>query len=300
VKGIKMTTKKRKVVKFERYPHIAIVQSGRLCRMLLGKRLAWEIKHDGECIEVWLKSYRRMNPKLMISSRNLEVASQDIQNRVKGTEEFPKIIQMLNDNPMFRVVCEECKKGRSVTGIRTYDRDQLFVVEIYDTAIDNYLPYTLMYQTCYHYQVQTPMLYAETRHRTIKDLLKFKNHVLEHCNIEKEYGKDEGMVCKTFDEDGELLMGKVKLDLPEAKVHKIREGQPIYPTMPDGEVYNSVDKAYQELGKEKFQEVKLAMPLIAKYVGEAAKEHLYSSPKGKLFNYYNEFLDRYVNGDELK
>jgi hypothetical protein len=302
---------KRKVVKFERYPHIPILSGGRIARSLLGKRLFWLYKEDGECVTVWFKKHtaasksdrvivdNRVKPvakwDVMIASRNQEVASKDIQYRVMHTEEYSKLVEMIVDNPMFRVVVEECRKGRSVTGIKTYDRDQLFVIDIYDTAQDNWLPYTAMYQTTYHYGLQAVKLYAETRHRTIKDLLKFKNHVLEVCNVDKDYGKDEGMVCKTFDENGELLMAKVKLDLPEPKIRKIREGQPIYPTMPDGEVYNSIDKAYQELGDEKFKEVKLAMPLIAKYVGEAAKEHLYSSPKGKLFNYYNEFLERYVN-----
>jgi hypothetical protein len=287
-----MTVKRKKIVKFERYQHIPILTSGRIARSLLGKKLVFTIKEDGENVSIWITKTGRREI-IHIASRNQEVAAMDIKVRVMRTEEFPKILTMLRDNPMFRVVVEECRKGRSVTGIKTYDRDQLFVIAIYDTVINNYLAETLMYQTTYHYGLkdQTVKMYAETRHRTIKDLLKFKNHVLEYCDSVKE----EGMVCKTFDDDGEIIMAKVKLDIPIPKIVKIREGPPIYPSMPDGEVSNSIDKAYQELGDEKFKEVKFAMPLIAKYVGEAAKEHLYSSPKDKLFNYYKEFLERYVN-----
>jgi len=201
-----MTVKKRKVVKFERYEHIPILQTGRLVRSLLGKRLVWTIKEDGENVTIWLKKTRRQakngNYDVKISSRNLEEASKDIQNKVMNTIEFSNILKMLGDNPMFRVVAEECRKGKSVTGIKSYDHDQLFVIDIYDTAQEAYLPYTAMYQQCYHYNIPTVKYYAETRHRTIKDLLKFKNHVLEYCDSTCEgKTKEEGMVCKTDPEE---------------------------------------------------------------------------------------------------
>lgn len=288
---------KKKVVKFERYEHISNLQNSRLLRSLLGKRLTWTIKEDGECITLWLKTFRRSKKsELIISSRNLETASLDIQNRVKGTAEFSKIVKMLNDNPMFRVVSEECRKGSSVTGIKTYDHDQLFVIDIYDTESEKYLPFILMAQTCYHYGIPTVKLYTETRHRTIKDMLKFKNHVLEYCDSECDgKTKEEGMVCSTFDDDGSMLKAKVKLDIPKPiKQPKLNDGAPIYPQIPISEIRGAIDKVYQELGDDKFQEVKLAMPLVAKYVGEACKEHLYSS-RSNLFQYYKEFLDEYVN-----
>jgi hypothetical protein len=288
-----MTIKKRKVVKFERYPHIPILTSGRIARSLLGKRLFFTIKEDGECVTIWLKAFRRSKKsELIISSRNLETASKDIQNRVKGTEEFPKIVKMLGDNPMFRIVTEECRKGRSVTGIKTYDRDQLFVVDIYDTAIDNYLPYTLMYQSCYHYGIQTVKLYAETRHRTIKDLLKFKNHVLEYCDSECEgKTKEEGMVCSTFDDEGQLLKAKVKLDIPEPKIRKVREGQVILPQIPESEIMGAISKVEADYGLTK--QPKDDMPKIAAEVSKACKEHLYSS-RGNLFQYYKIYLERMI------
>jgi hypothetical protein len=278
---------KKKVVKFERYEHIGILNSSRLIRSLLGKKLTWTIKEDGENVSLWLKSFRRSKKsELIISSRNLETASKDIQAKVKATVEFPKILKMLDDNPMFRVVVEECRKGKSVTQIKTYDHDQLFVIAIYDTAIERYLPFTLMAQTCYHYGIPTVKLYSETRHRTIKDLLKFKNHVLEYCDTMKE----EGMVCSTFEDDGKQLKAKVKLDIPAPiKQSKLTDGAPIYPQIPVSEIMGSISKVEADYGLT--GEAKDDMPRIAAAVSKACKEHLYSS-RGNLFQYYKDYMER--------
>lgn len=297
---------KPKEVKFERFEHIGILNSSRLIRSLLGKRLTWTIKEDGENVSLWLKKHKSNSKStrvlvntatkpfkkydIMIASRNLETASADIQNRVMGTLEYSKIVNMLSENLMFRVITEECRKGRSVTGIKTYDHDQLFVIAIYDTAQEAYLPFTLMAQTCYHYGIPTVKLYSETRHRTIKDLLKFKNHVLEYCDSVKE----EGMVCSTFDDDGKVINAKVKLDIPEPiKQSKLTDGAPIYPQIPVSEIMGSISKVDADYGLT--GEAKDDMPRIAAYVGKACKEHLYSS-RGNLFQYYKQYMGR--NEDE--
>jgi hypothetical protein len=290
--------KEPKNVPWEHYQHIPIlVSNAKLRRMLLGKRLSFTIKHDGENVTIWKKKKKySAGYEFIISSHNQEVASVDIQSRVKKDclQDYEKILALIEANPTFRVVAEECAKGASVTGIRQYPRAILYVVDIFDTSIMNFLPYTIVYQYCYHYGIPVVELYATTRHRTIKDLVKFSNHVLEYCNTEKEYGKDEGMVIKTFGEDGEYIQAKIKLDIPRPIVERIRDGPPILPQIPENEIYGAIDHAYQELGKEKFQEIRLAMPLVAKMVGEECRKHLYSS-RGNLFKYYKEFLERYVN-----
>jgi len=41
--------------------------------------------------------------------------------------------------------------------------------------------------------------------------------------------------------------------------------------------------------------VEVAMPLVAKYVGEECKNHLYSKPQKKLFHLYKEFMERMLS-----
>ena len=302
-------TIKPKELSFERYPHIPILETNaRVRRSLLGLRLQWTIKHDGQNVTIWLKKKKYAKnssslytglvslPKgfeIVISSHNQENAASDIVACVQGAEEYQKILKLITDNPSFRVVVEECAKGASITGIRRYARAILYVVDIFDTAINNFLSYTQVYQNCYHYGIPVVELYATTRHRTIKDLRKFSNHVLEYCNTEKDYGKDEGMVAKGFNKDGEYLMAKVKLDCPRPIIERVREGKPIYPVMPDGEVYNSISKVETDYGLKSLP--KIDMPLIARYIEEAMKQHFYSKPKQNYFYYYQEFLQRRVN-----
>jgi len=275
--------------KFIKYPHIPNLETMKPNpRILLGKILWWTEKFDGSCMALWMK-----NNQPHLSSRNMKIASEDLQNFVKSTEEYPKLLSLLNDNPEYIIYFEACRKGRSVTGIDFYDKNFCIVFDIFNRATNNFLPYIFVYQQCYHYKIPVVPAYAKTRHRTFKDLLKFRNHILEYCqSIHRE-----GMVIKTFmDKEGEseYIMAKVKLDVPRPTKEKIAKGQPIYPPIPDSEVLNCIDKVWQELGTEKFKDVKLAMPKIAEEVKKACKEHYYRSNPKKLYNFYKQYLERMI------
>jgi len=283
--------------KYPRIPHLQTMRSPN-ARVLLGKKLCWTFKRDGSNITIWVmkrvstSTSREINGVsgnvIQISSRNMLDASSDLKDLVKHTEEYPKILKLLDEHPQFRVYVEACREGRSVTGAEHYDHDFLIVFDIYDRKAEKWLPYVNVHQHCYHWKIPVVKLYAETRHRSMKDLLKFKNHVLEYC----EATHLEGMVIKTHDKTHGYVQAKVKLDVPEPLMKKIRKGQPIYPPVPENEILGAVDKAWQQLGTKDFKDVRKAMPLIAQLVGEECKKHLYSSPKRQLFGYYKEYLER--------
>jgi len=273
-----------------KYPHIPLLVTMRPTpRILLGRRLFWTEKKDGECVTIWL---REKDNKVCIASRNQEDANQDIKHRVTTSEDYPKVLKLLEQHPQFVCYVEECKKGRSITGAEEYDRTYLFLFDIYDKKAEYFLNYVAVHQHAYHHKIPIVGLFAETRHRSMKDLLKFRNHALKHC----EAVGLEGMVIKprNYIKDYGYIQAKVKLDVPEPKQKKISKGQPIYPPIPENEILGAVNKAHQELGDKKFKEIRLAMPLIAQYVGEECKKHFYSSPKGKLIIYYREYLERMV------
>jgi len=278
-----------------KYPHIPNLLTMKPSpRLLLGRKLFWTIKEDGSCIAIW-----KDKDIIQISSRNLKIASEDLQNLVKSTEDYKKVLELLKENPNFIVFVEACRKGRSITGITTYDRNILYCFDILDKSSNKFLPYVNVYQHCYHYDIPIVELYAETRHRSMKDLLKFKNHVLEHCNAIKK----EGMVIKAYSIPKDiqayyqeyrkgLLQAKVKLDIPEPTKRKISKGEVILPEIPYSDIMGAIDKVWQEIGTEKFKDKSIAMPLVAKYVNEECKKHLYSFPKKKLFLYYLEYLEK--------
>lgn len=277
---------RQKQVPWQHYPHIAVMtSSSKLRRMLLGKQLYWTIKEDGENMCIWKKKRQyRMGYDVVISSHNQEIAAQDLQVRVKMSPEYATILRMIKDNPTFRVYVEECKKGLSVTRIKKYPQATLIVFDIFDTAILNFLPYTLVYQHCYHYGIPVVRLHGITRHKSMKDLLKYKNHVLKVCEAIKE----EGMVAKTFDKDGEYIMAKVKLDTPEPKERVIHEGQVQLPQIPENEILGAISKVEADHGLD--GTAKHDMPLVAKYVAEECNKHLYSS-RPNLFKFYQEYME---------
>lgn len=290
-------SRKKKELPWEHYPHIAILTTNaRLRRSLLGLRLQWTIKEDGQLVTIWFRKHKYSKiptTDIIISSHNQEIAAKDITARVtiNCKEDYDKIISLIADNPTFRVDCEECAKGYSVTGIKQYTKDTLIVFDIFDTAINNFLPYTSVYQFCYHYGIPVVQLYDTTRHRTIRDLNKFIHHVLEYCDTEKAYGKDEGMVVKTFNEDGEYIEAKVKLDIPKPIVDKshYQEGPPKLPQIPESEIMGAISHVEADFGLT--GEPKHDMPLIAKSVGEECRKHLYSS-RGNLFEFYKKYMER--------
>jgi hypothetical protein len=290
-----MVRKSEAKIGFKRYPHIPLLISMKPSpRILLGQKLFWTYKRDGSCIALWLDK----KSKIRISSRNLETASIDLQTLVKKCEDYPKIIELLKENPQFIIYVEACRKGRSVTGIENYERNILYVFDIYDKNSAKFLPYVNVHQHAYHHNIPCVKLFAETRHRSMKDLLKFKNHVLEYCDAVKI----EGMVIKAYkvperfaewDEfNGGLIQAKVKLDVPEPEKRKIARGEAIYPPMPDNEVYGAISKVEADSGLT--GQSKDDMPKIAQYVSEACKQHLFANPKKKLYQYYQDYLERMV------
>lgn len=279
-----------------RYPHIPNLLSMKPTpRILLGQKLFWTEKKDGHCMAIWMN-----NGEIQISSRNLETATQELQSLVKRTEEYPKVLKLLEENPQFVIYVEACGEGRSKTGIEQYERAMLFIFDIYDTYTEKFLSYVNTHQHAFHYNIQIVKLYAETRHRSIRNLLKFRKEVLEYCASIKI----EGMVIKAYriterfqkwnTFKGGLIQAKVKLDIPDPPKRKITKGEPIYPTIPDVDVMGAIDKVWQELGTEKFRDVRIAMPLVAKAIGEECKNHFYSNPKRKLFSLYQEYLEKLV------
>jgi hypothetical protein len=278
--------------KWIRYQHIPNLEgSGKLRRSLLGKRLTWTIKEDGQNVTIWMrtKKYCKKKQEIVISSHNQEISASDITINVRKCPQYETVLKLLKDFPMYRIVSEFCAKGASITGIKTYVEDKLIIIDIYNTAERKYLPYTQVYQTCYHYGLPVVTLFAVTRHRTLKDLDKWAHYVLEYCDVVKEYGKDEGMVLKTFDEDGEYIMAKVKLDIPlPIKRRRIDDYPPTLPHIPICDIMGAISHVEADFGLDGTPAHD--MPLIAKAVSEECRKHFYSG-RGNLFMYYKKYME---------
>jgi len=278
---------------WKKYPHIENLTSVRPTpRILLNKKLLWTLKMDGSNIANYCDNG---NPQ--IGSRNQPHASSDLVNQVTSTEDYPNVVKLLKEYPNVICYTESCRKGRSITGRDFYQRAILYLFDVYDCTAEKFLPYVQVVKLGKKYNIPVVELYKETTHRSMKDLLKFSHHVLEYC---QELGI-EGMVVKpkrpyTIELFGELhyVQAKVRHRPIEPEEKKIGCGEPILPPIPENEILGSIDKVWQDIGTDKFMDTKIAMPLIAKYVAEARRQHEYSKPKSNLFRLYNEYKERLI------
>jgi len=268
-------------------------------RELLGKFIYFTEKRDGSCLAVWLKQLskgRRLlnkilrkkadnipNPykwQIMVSSRNQETAENDIRVAFHKCEDSTPILAYLNDNPDHIVFGEILRKGLSPTRIENHEKVEFIVFDIFDGK--HFLGYQQVHQFCYHYGAKCVRLFGEGRFTSMESLLSYRDEMLKICEEEKR----EGVVLKTFREDGKPLYVKEKLDTATPRGHpKIERGKPDTSPLPMSEVLGAVDKAYADLGKD-FSDKKKAMPMVARYIKEEMRKHICSAPEMDFYSAY--------------
>lgn len=290
---------------FKEYPHIPLIESMKPTkRVLLGQRLFWTHKKDGsnvsiQCVPAVVGKDECCLPDgivPLISSRNMADASSDIKALVFRTEEYGKILELIQENPNFICYVEACRKGLSVTRVESYERDMLFLFDIFDKRSGKFLPYTIVHQMAYHYQIPVVKLWTESRHVTEESLMAQVDECLNYCRenhlegmVIKAYGELPEKIAGYYKEYSEgIIMAKVKQDIPKReKLTKPEEGNPQYPPCPESEVFGAIAKVDADVGLT--GESGHDMPLIAQYVKEECKKHLYSSPIRKLFAFYEDY-----------
>ena len=276
------------------YPHIDNIPTNlKKAKIFLNTKLYWTFKEDGSNIGIG-----KIDNKIVIRSRDKEPASEDLQKQVKDSEDFINIEKALKENLYLQFFVESCRKGRSITGTKEYPRNMLICFDIWNNQTNKFLSYPKVKEICEKYNIPYVELFKISKHKNYSSLKKLSNFALK-------YSKEiclEGMVVKT-DPDKvshpeppfymEYCQFKTKLDVPEMVIQKIARGEIVYPDMPESEIWSSINRAWEELGTEKFLDKKIAMPIIAKYIQESSKLHCYKFPV-KLYHFYNAYIERHL------
>jgi len=261
--------------------------------ILLGHEIFWQEKRDGSNIGAYLNEEDNIN----LRSRNMDIASEDFHMIFLDTDEAENVRELLIS--MRDEWHDECvifgellTKGKSPTRTELHEKNEFIIFDVWSTKISGLIPYTLVYQHCYHFGLPIVDLYGTSRHTTLESLLAFRDKILK---IAKETGR-EGTVGKTFEKNTKYKYFKEKLDLPklEKKPRHIEDGKPLLPPLPKSEILGALDKALVDLGMSDFKEVKKAMPLFAEYVSVECRKHNCSKPEGNLFQYYRAKLEDMV------
>jgi hypothetical protein len=257
--------------------------------VILGEEIYWTEKRDGSQLRL------SFDGELHIATHHQEDASAQFKQCFMDTEESSKVIEFLKDtsgfpvNPNcdfnYRAVVfgELLVKGKSPARFETHEKHEFVLFDIYSQKDERFLPYSNVYQQCYHYQIPIVKCWAMTRHITEESLYNQRDEILE---IAKNEGR-EGTVLKCYHNQ---VFAKEKLDTPKIEHVNIEGGLPKLPPLPDSEVLGAIAKVNADLGDDFKDKVK-AMPMIAKYVSEEQDKHLCSKPIKNLFSYYQSYLE---------
>ena len=265
------------------YPHPSVV---------FRQSTWWCKKYDGSCLSVWLDD----DNNVRISSRNIIDASDDIKSAMLRTDEYPKIVELLKNNPSFILFGELLMMGRSPARFELHEKEEFIGFDIIDkNLIDpssikhptGWMSIPLAYQYYYQYGIKTPELIIETDEKTINTM----DELYQMCDHAKARAIElniEGLVGKTT--NGQFRW-KVKTDRPTPleRFEKNQASEEILPPLPDSEAFGAVDKVFVDIGFPDFDNPSIAMPKIAAYIEREMVNHRYGKPRLNFFYYFSEY-----------
>lgn len=258
--------------------------------ILLGHDIEWTVKEDGSNIGCYLDE----NDELQLRSRNMPKASEQFYTYFDLIGYRDQIEEMLfaarDYNDEFVVFGELLTKGKSPTRIETHENHDYRIFDIWSQKDGNFMSYNRVHQEAYHAHVPIVEMLLSSKSADIEHLYEIRDSLLEQT---KERGK-EGVVGKAFGTFNRLnpdkyVFFKEKNDLPQKIPRIAQDGKPQLPDLVDGDIYGAIEKARTDLG-ELFFDVKSAMPVVARYIAQEAKDHNCQPPKD-FFRYYRERCD---------
>ena len=256
-------------------------------RIILGKFLMWTEKRDGSNIRCYLDE----NDDIQFGSRNMRRASFDLIQSIKNTEYIGGLSECLIEekekwNKNLIIFFELLQKGKSPTHIEFHEIDDISIFDVY-TLEDGWLNYNRIHQICKKYDFPIVEIWGQSSHSEIKTFKKFEGSMLRLATRKQR----EGVVGKYY-HGFESIFFKNRIDVPnllEVKTH-FDANRVQLPLLPIPEIRGAIHKAYIDLGKEKFLDKKISMPIVARYVSDESKKHICKNPKN-IYQYYLEKID---------
>lgn len=289
-----------------KYPHLERIYNLKPNpHILLGQEIYWTEKRDGSNIGAYLGAGDEKDP-VQLRTRNMDKASDDFYKAFNASEQADPVLELLQDatnwGKEYVIFGEMLTPGKSPTRIEIHDKNEFVVFDIWDQSMyggtGSFMNYNGVYQQCAHFGLPIVELYGICNVSTIDALYSFKDQML----LKAKEGVREGVVGKAWGEtpfnrgDGAgcsrlVTYFKEKNDLPalEKIPRSEQDGMVKLPVLPDSEICGAIEKVRADIGDGKFREIRTAMPMIAKYVGEECKKHNSIAPRN-LHAYYQDRL----------
>jgi len=271
-----------------KYPHFGrIDQLYPNPHIMLGNDIYWTLKHDGSNT-----GFYHDEDEIKIRSRNMDEAS--FKDKVLALSVSDKIMEMMNHNKEnyrsdFVVFGELLSKGKSPTGLKTFEEDDFIVFDIYDHSKESFVNFNQLCLLCGPFSIPVTKLIGKCNVTTMDELNSFRDEMLsltvgEEGVVGKIYNKPKDFLNYDF------LFVKEKHFIQKPLKQKRSENRTCeQPQLDEGEVRKCIAKVFDESSLVDFKDTKLTMPKIAKEVGIECKQQNCVN-RFNLFQYYSEKL----------
>jgi ATP-dependent RNA circularization protein (DNA/RNA ligase family) len=277
-----------------KYPHISHMYNVEPnIEAFLGRKLYIQTKLDGSNAGFYLNDAG----EVMLRSRNNTIADAEMQKWAKQSGCLAGVKDLLESaadwHTEYVLFGELYGTGSSPTRITTYNEPFFVAFDLWSAKEGGFLPYVNAYQQCHHSCINFIELAAHGQFSNVNML----QDTLEELLDKAKERKLEGYVIKSWDyKQSELdawnvhdlpMMFKHKLDTPRLeKIMKVEDFERItLPVLSDSDVYGAIDRVKRDNGEAVFKDIKLAMPIVAKYISDECKQHNCRAPKN-LHQYY--------------
>jgi hypothetical protein len=270
---------------FIKYPDLESLRRVEYKELLIGREMVVTVKRDGQNVSNYMD-----NGVPYISSHHQACAPEDIEKRIKASQDYVGAIELLKDYPNVNAF-GELLSGRGPTkveiDVKTIPEWHLF--DILDGSTYRWFDYDKLTSLSSAYKIRLVQCLRRFTPNSIDEIEAMLSEMMTWCN-ENHY---EGVVCKTYG-DPKTVMFKQRVVIEVSKVPK--KDKPtglVLPVMDMERITRSLQHAYDEVtaahGESGWLDTKIAMPAIAKHFHLEAAEHGVAIPRD-MFRLYNDTL----------
>lgn len=255
--------------------------------ILLGNDIYWTLKHDGSNTGFYFDE----DHNVKIRSRNMPEA--EFKDKVLGLGVADAIIEMMNhlyENYGSDVVVfgELMQKGKSPTGLKTFESDDFVVFDIYSHSSESFVNFNQLCLLCGPFNIPVVELIGKCNVPSMEELYSFRDEML------KETEGEEGVVGKIYTKpkpflNYNYLFVKEKHFIQKPRKEKRTEGVCEQPQLDEGEIMKCIAKVFDESNLEDFKNTAITMPKIAKEISIECKQQNCMN-RFNLFKYYSDKL----------
>ena len=270
---------------WKRYPHIVRHEKlPRGGRELIDREIFWSVKRDGKNVSFHLTE-ENGKPHVIISSRQHQLASEDIQRDVKAVSDYHKYRMIVIDHPSWVVYTEYIPEGYGPTKIEPYNETpSLILLDIWDWDEYRFLGYNALKKVSKEYNVELVEFLFTDIYESMDELKEGIEWLISMCK-ERDL---EGVVGKVYYDSKYQTFFKEKTVLP--KLPKKKEKKPSLPILPDDKVLTCLDRAKRECDEKGYRYIAdLFMPIFSNYIEAECREHDYDTPP-KLYYRYLDYI----------